>query len=411
MRSRSYFHLPALYLFLAALAYAQAGSQHVALTLALGELNNGKILDAIGQLKQIVRTDPGFAPPYFYLSRLYLEMGELPAAESYLERALSAGPEQGGYYHQLGLIRFRQKKWREALALFERALRTGAENEAIVWRNAGDASAELFDRERALEAYENSLQIQPNDARTRLALGRFYLERNESEKAVVELRAAVALKQDLPGAWAGLGRAYRRLGDLTSTVDILKKAVTLDPADQESRYGLAQALLAMGREDEGRKELETHQRLMNQAALANRTFEAGRAKQEAQQLAEAERLLESAVALAPAYSPALYSLGTVLLDRGKPAEAARALERAAASNAVNSAIHFRLGTAYFRSGKPGDALEATRRALVLDEENAGYHRQMGEIYMKLGRAAEGREALDRALELESRHGKEQEPRN
>jgi len=405
MRSCSYIHLPVVYLFLAALVYAQAGSQREALTLALGELNNGRVLEAIGQLKQIARTDPGFAPAYFYLSRLYLEMGEFTAAESYLDRALKAGPERGSYYHQLGLIRFRQKRWREALTLFERGLKTGVEDEATVWRNIGDASAELFDRERALEAYAISLRIQPNDARTRLALGRFYLERNESEKAVVELRAAVDLKQDLPGALAGLGRAYRRLGDLPATVNILERAVTLDPADQESRYGLAQALLAMGREDEGRKELETHQRLLNQAALANRNFEAGKAKLEAQQLAEAEKLLESAVALAPAYSPALYSLGTVLLDRGKPADAVRALERAAASNPVSAAIQFRLGTAYVRIGRPGDALEATTRALVLDEENAQYQQQMGEIYNRLGRAAEGRGALDRARQLESQRSR------
>ena len=150
------------------------------LSAALAELDNGRIFESIEQLKQIVRVDPLNASPYFYLSTLYTEMGEYTVADRYLQRAIQLDPKRGVHYYQRGVIRFRQKQWRPALQLFKQALETGAgNNEAAVWRSIGDVQEELFDRDAALQAYTQALRIQPRDARTRLALGRFYLERGE----------------------------------------------------------------------------------------------------------------------------------------------------------------------------------------------------------------------------------------
>jgi tetratricopeptide (TPR) repeat protein len=386
-----------------AFALGQSSPPEGTLPAALADLNVGNVVYAVDKLKQISPKEPESGPAYYYLSRIYTEMGELDAAERYLNRAIAADPKKGAYYYQSGVIRQRQKKSREALALFERALSLGVGgDEAAVWRNIGNVRAQLFEREGALEAYESSLRIEPNDARTRLALGQFLLDKDDPQKAIVHLRAAVDLEPKLRGALASLGRAYRRLGDTTSAVAILKRALELDSADQESRYSLGQVLLSMGRTDEGRKELDIYQRVTDQVSQADRNYDAATAHIAAGKFAEAQKLLEQAVGLAPAYSPALHALGNVLLERGKPREATEMFRRAAALNPVSAAIHFGLGTAYFRTGKLPEAAEETRRALILDEDNARYHRQMGEIYLKLGRSDQSREEFKTAAQLESR---------
>jgi tetratricopeptide (TPR) repeat protein len=371
---------------LLALLAAQIPSRDAALSSALAELNKGRVLEAIEQFRQIVQSDPANGPAWFYLSSLYTELSEYGVAERYLQRAMQLGPKQGVHYRQLGLIRYRQKQWRSALGFFKQALEIGAgNNEAAVWRNIGDVQAELFDRDAALEAYETALGIQPHDAHTRLALGHFYLERSGTDQAILHLRAALEIDPSLRAAYPALGRAYRQAGDLPSAVTILNKALEADPADQESRYALGQVFLAMGRVDEGRRELDKYESIRQQVESANRSYETGVSRLAAGEYAAAEKLLREAVRLAPSYGPALNSLGTLLLDRGSPEKALDFLKRAVEANPLNAASWFSLGKAYLKSGKLAEALQAAKRAVVLDEEDERYQRLLEEIQEKVRR--------------------------
>jgi tetratricopeptide (TPR) repeat protein len=395
---RAFFLLAIVCLGASALIHAQTSD--LALAAALADLNKGRVLEAIVKLKQIVRDDAQSGAAHFYLASLYTEMGEFDMAQQYLERAVAASPKRGAYFHQIGMIRYRQRNWREALAFFERALEAGAgPDEATVWRSIGEVQKELFDWDKAVKAYENALRIRPNEARTHLLLGQLQLDQNNLEGATLHLRAALEIDPSLQPAHASLGRAYRRIGATAAATATLRKAVELNPSDQESRYALGQALLAIGRRTEGRQELETYQRVQDRITRANSNYDAGIARIEAGELADAEKLLAEAVELAPTYGLALYSLGAVRLDRGNPGKALQVLERAVTANPLNAEIHFRLGSAYARTGKLQNALEATRNAIVLRDEDARYHRQMGELYLKLNRTQEANDAFKKASEL------------
>jgi len=295
-------------------------------------------------------------------------------------------PGQGVHYHQLGLIRYRQKQWRPALGFFKQALEFGVgNNQAAVWRSIGDVQVELFDRDAALQAYETALGIQPQDAKTLFTLGRFYLERSEPDRAIPHLLAALEIDPPLRAAYPVLGRAYRQTGDLQSAVTILKKALDADPADQESRYALGQVLMAIGRIDEGRIELDKYERISQQVATADDNYKTALSRLTARQFSEAEKLLREAVRLAPTYAPALDSLGTLLLDRGSAKNAADMLKRPVESNPLNAGTWCSLGAAYFKIGKLPDALQAVKRAIVIDDEQDEYRRLLGEIEAKLRR--------------------------
>src|SRR5262249_37335346 len=159
------------------------------------ELNKGRVLESIEQFKQVIQSDPANGAAYFYLATLYTQMNEFEAAERYVRRAMELNPPQSAHYLQLGLIRYRQKQWRAAVDFLKEALKLQpGSSEATVWRSIGDVQVELFDRDAALQAYETSLRIQPQDATTRLALGRFYLERSEPERAIPHLRTALEIE-------------------------------------------------------------------------------------------------------------------------------------------------------------------------------------------------------------------------
>ena len=365
---------------LIALVTGQMPSRDASLSAALAELAQGRVLESIQQFKQIVRSDPTNGPAYFYLSTLYTEMKEYAFAERYLRRAMELSPNKGEHYYQLGLIRFRQEQWRPALELFRQALEIGfGRNGAQVWRSIGDVQLELFDRDAALQAYTEALRIQPGDSRTRLALGRFYLEQGEPGRAEEHLRAVLETDPSLHAAHSLMGRAYQQSGDLQSAVTVLREALDKDPADQESRYALGRAFLAMGRADEGTAELDKYQRIRQQVAGAESHYKSGLSSLERGKLSEAEESLREAVRLAPEYGPSLHSLGTLLLDRGSPQEASVFLERSVQVNPLIAATWYSLGAAYFKSGRLTEALEAAKRAIALNEDDPQYQQLFREI--------------------------------
>jgi tetratricopeptide (TPR) repeat protein len=367
---------------LIALLAFQMSSREASIASALKELNEGRVLESITRLKEITRSDPTNAAAYFYLSTLYTQMSEYDTAETYLKRAMEAAPKQAAHSYQLGVIRYRQKQWREALQFFTQSLADSAGNkasEAAAWRGIGDAELELFDRNAAFDAYTKALERQPNDARAHSALGRLALDRNEPAGAIKYFREALELDSSLQAVYPLLGRAYRQAGDGPAAVAVLQKALEMDAADQESRYTLGQTLLSIGKLDDGRAELSKYESIRDQVKTAQRNYEIGVSKLEGGKTGEAENYLREAVRLAPKYAPALQLLGTVLLERGSTESAIEFLKRSADVNPLSAATWFGLGSAYFKAGKLDVALEAAKRATVLNENDAKYQQLVATI--------------------------------
>lgn len=369
---------------MAVLAAGQMSPGDSSLSAALAELNKGHVIDGIQELKQILRTNPENGSAYFYLSTLYTQMGEYPVAERYIQRAIEINPKQGEYYHQLGLIRYRQKQWQTALKLFQQALKIGAgRNQAPVWKSVGDVELELFDRDAAFQAYTQALRLQPHDAQIRLALGRFYLERGEPDPAIEHLLAALETDPSLRAAYPLLGRAYRQSGNLPASESVLKKGLEADPADQDTRYALGQTLLAMGRVDEGRDELDRYDKIRQQVAGADASYKAALSRLADGNFAEAEKLLRDALRLAQGYGPALHSLGALLLDRGSPDKAVPFLNGAVEANPLSAENWYSLASAYSKTGRLPEGLEAAKRAVVLNDEDSRYQQLLVEIQQRL----------------------------
>jgi tetratricopeptide (TPR) repeat protein len=389
----------------ATVVHSQSRQPNAALDAGLVELNRGNVFEAIRIFKKVVRAEPSSPAASFYLSGLYTGMGRYGMAYGYLNAAMKDNPGQGSYYHQLGVIRRYEGCRPEALAAFQQALKAGmGKDEAAAWRQIGDLQVDLLDWDKALDAYRNVLRLQPNDAGARLAMGRLYLDRNDPQRAISELRAALESASLPDGVYSSLGRAYRAAGDLESAVSILQKGVERNPADQESLYLLGQVLLALGRDNEGRRAMGEYQSLQERLSRTNSLFETAIERAQSGELERAEALLKEALRIAPRYAPALQALGAVQLNRGNTQGALEMLKQAQTSNPLNSETYFDMGTAYFRSGKLSEATDMTLRALVLDEEDPRFQMLLGEVYSKMNRTAESRAAFDLGRELQSRPG-------
>lgn len=380
--------------------YAQSQS---AVTAALSEINKGNIFEGLRRLKDVVRADPSSDSANFYLSSLYTGIGRYDTAYRHLEASMKANPGRGAYYDQLGLIRRHEGCGAEALVAFQQALRAGiGKDEGTVWRHIGDLQVELLAPDSAIEAYEQALRLEPNDAASHLALGKLYLDRNDLDRAIRDLRAALKIAPGLDGVHLSLGRAYRAAGDLQSAVAIVKQGIERNPSDQDSRYVLAQVLLALRRDDEGRREMDAFRRVQDQIAQTNSTFERAVGSAQAGELDRAEDLLMETLRLAPRYAPALRILGIVRLNRGNSRGAVDVLQQALTSNPLHPEPYFTLAEAYFRDGELTEAVDMIERALVLDDEDPRYYTLLGSIYSKMNQTAKAGTATEQASRLRSR---------
>ena len=260
---------------------------------------------------------------------------------------------------------------------------------------AGLANEHTGDHAGAERAYRRGLEIVPDDAELRNALGWTLFQEGNTADAVVEYRRALktnplsakvhnnlalalvelgqldeaasqfsrSLELD-PKAeiYSDLGFTMARLGKPEVALANYQKALELDPNCASAHSNLAVALVQEGNLEEaeshyrkalpGRPTAETHNGLGYVLARRGRTDEA---------IAEFRKAIE----LNPKFTPAYNNLAEVLVKQGNLEEAAANYRRSLAEK-PSAAVYKALGAVLRQQGKNDEAAEQFARAQALD---------------------------------------------
>jgi tetratricopeptide (TPR) repeat protein/GTPase SAR1 family protein len=125
----------------------------------------------------------------------------------------------------------------------------------------GDARLATRDPAKAIEAYEKALAVRDGDPAALVGRGLALVALGKYDAAVAPLSRAVTEaggdRGILADAYRGLGVAWRRRGDLDKAIRELRKAVAEDGEDVDARAALGEALVADGgSRDEALRHLE-----------------------------------------------------------------------------------------------------------------------------------------------------------
>jgi tetratricopeptide (TPR) repeat protein len=88
-----------------------------------------KAFDSLNRANALNPSDP---VPDLIISRIYSQIGEFGKAEQYAEQAVSDAPENTAYHGNLGVIRYSNFKWNEALENLSYVVNGGLYNEEFV---------------------------------------------------------------------------------------------------------------------------------------------------------------------------------------------------------------------------------------------------------------------------------------
>lgn len=102
----------------------------------------------------------------------------------------------------------------------------------------------------AAESYRRAARLSRRDAAPRDLLGRVLARMGRTKEAVAELRRAADLEPFNATIWNDLGFTLLLAGEAERAVEALRRAVELAPAGRRARTNLGFALAALGRDEE-----------------------------------------------------------------------------------------------------------------------------------------------------------------
>jgi tetratricopeptide (TPR) repeat protein len=288
--------------------------------------------------------------------------GNLPAARESLQELLTVLPSSGRARYKLGLVYQRQGLFADAM----RELTAAAAMKPLlglnsVYQSIGAMARSQQQYDAAVTAFSQRIDLVPNDAGAHHELGEMYFRQGRQLEALAEFTAAVMLNPTRADSYAALGQVHLRGGNYPEAVAAARRAVALDASHKEARYVLATSLVRMGNVDEGKRELETYQRLQTEATAArSRQLEIEGLRRDASvsivngEFTKAVGLLRQALERDPESAQSRLDLGLALLKAGQPAQALEQLTAAAARENSEEA-HAYLAEAYSALGRGGDA--------------------------------------------------------
>jgi lipoprotein NlpI len=165
----------------------------------------------------------------------------------------------------LGFALLRLSNWSDARAAFRSAARFAPYEVIAINAKAavaivdGEECLAKGDLEGALINFDKGVDINPEDANTRLARGRARMSKRDAQGALIDYSKAVELKPSFAPAYASRGAAELALNELDAAKIDLDKAITMAPDSPEPRFN--RGLLCLRRDD-----LDGARTNLNQAA-------------------------------------------------------------------------------------------------------------------------------------------------
>ena len=241
---------------------------------------------------------------------------------------------------------------------------------AVPLRNYLPYGRELLDNglERAaVMAFERAAQANPG-ASTLYRLGTLLARSGETDRAREAYERALALQPDLAEASNDLGALLAQAGDLHAAIDRFRAALVSTPDYPDALNNLGYALLLTGNDLEARALYEKALTLQPDfpEALNNLGLLFGRAGD----MDRAERYFRDALGRRRDYGEAANNLALILASRGQTDAAVAVLQDVVRRTPAYEAAYVTLAKTYFIAGRSQEAIAVLERLLQRNPKHA-----------------------------------------
>lgn len=350
-------------------------------------------------LEKYVKFEPEEGENYVLLGQAYFRQGN--TADSYRNyfRALLLNPDNPQALYGMGLVQLKERKYKEAAEHLEKAVNQGIEHKEIYFE-LGTAYEEMQDFVRAAENFEKYARSGPaNPFPAWLKLAQTYLRLNQSEKAIVAFREALQINPDDISCNYNLAKLLADSNKHDEAEAIFTKLAAMNQRDAVTYYG--QIVLMYDRAQNYKKAVEAARKIVelnprNEVALYNLAIMYDRLGK----LEEAAATLNECLAIKNDYTHAWFNLGLVYDRMKKHGEAVEAFKKYAALAPDDPSGWLNIGLEYMLLKDFAKALPNLEKSVSLNPNNAVALYNLGIAYINLKDNYSAREVLKNLQRLD-----------
>ena len=189
--------------------------------------------------------------------------------------------------------------------------------------------------------------------------GQAFYEKGNYAMAAAEFEKAVASTPSNPDYTANLARTRFKMGDTAGAEQIYRHTLTASPGHQPSYHGMAELLVAQGRQQEATAMLSTWS--ATQPYVAESHLELAWLQKEMGQPDAAAQSLQQALQVNPGHPKALAHMGQIYQDRGQTNQAIAMYQQSLQADWQQPQVQSRLSNAFASAG-PSHPANATAMA-------------------------------------------------
>lgn len=323
-------------------------------------LQSGDLDAAETAFRKVLAADPRSAAAYANLGVVAMRRKDWDRALTLLQKAAKLAPNMSGIRLNIGLVRFRRGDYVEAIPVLSSVVRDQPDSEQAryllglcdlfterhadalamlepLWPQRANDFMYLYvlsiaadgaaKKELSEKVLTQLVSVGGDSPEFHLMLGKAYLNRQETQKAVAELERAVASNPNLPFVHFNLGIAYARAGYNSRAEQEFRRDILIEPDLPEPYQLLGEFYVRAGKDDEAERFFK--QALQRDSKMSDAL--SGLAKiylrQERYQQALAD--VDAALRLAPNAGNLHFVRGRILTKMGRVDEAKKELTLAA----------------------------------------------------------------------------------
>lgn len=239
----------------------------------------------------------------------------------------------------------------------------------FAYNNIGIAFFKKEQLDKAIEAYQSSVRLDPQYTKAHLNLGNAYAKKGLRDKALEEYQIVARLNPGSAETHYQLGSALNAGGFLNEAIEQWRIAVKLNPDFGDAHNNLAAALYSKGIIAEALDHYLIYAKLNPNNAVAHLNL--GSAYAATGSYDRAIEHFQIASRLNPDLVDAHYNLGMAYQTKGMMDQAVEHLEAAARLNPADATIRNDLARAYNlkKTAAVHERLDDTRKGPAIDEKN------------------------------------------
>ena len=363
---------------------------------AEGLFNEGKLEESIRAFGAVLAREPGNYKALAGLGLAALKKGETDNAGDLIDRSLNIKESLPALLGK-AYLELSENMTEDAARDLERAKGSFPADplpyifSSYLYTFQGDFSS-------ALEECDRGLAIMPDNPLILAFKTDIYFILNKPEEAK---KTIDALLEHNPNHLRDMRRSVfitgLITGDSKSAEGSLRKAIELNPADDEAVSKLADLLREQGYIPQALKLIEEALSLAPWNAMNHYIY--GRLLADIKRIDEARVEFDNALALDPAFSRAYLGAGIVFLKEGRTDEALKELSKASMFEPNLSEVHSFLAIAHYQRHNVSAALDELRRAEECDPLDSTPHQLTSTIYNDLYMPVEAIGESKKVMEL------------